>query len=39
MTETTIPVVTMTESAAKHIAEIIGEANPENKGLRIYITA
>ena len=27
----------MTESAARHIAEIIGEPNPENKGLRIYI--
>jgi iron-sulfur cluster assembly accessory protein len=37
MPETTLPAVSLTESAAGHIAEIIGEANPENKGLRIYI--
>lgn len=34
---TTLPAVTLTESAARHIAEIIGQPNPENKGLRIYI--
>ena len=27
----------MTESAARHIAEIIGNPNTENKGLRIYV--
>ncbi len=27
----------MTESAAKHIAEIIGTPNTEDKGLRIYV--
>ncbi len=37
MPETTLPAVTLTESAAHHVAEIIGEPNPENKGLRIYI--
>ena len=37
MTETTLPTVTLTEDAARHIAEIIGEPNPEGKGLRIYI--
>src|ERR1700677_5140143 len=37
MTETTLPAVSLTESAARHIAEIIGETNSENKGLRIYI--
>ncbi len=37
MTETTLPAVTLTEAAARHVAEIIGEPNPENKGLRIYI--
>jgi iron-sulfur cluster assembly accessory protein len=37
MTETTLPEVTLTEAAARHIAEIIGEPNAENKGLRIYI--
>ena len=37
MTATTLPAVTLTESAAKHIAEIIGQPNPEGKGLRIYI--
>ncbi len=37
MSATTLPAVTLTESAASHIAEIIGEPNPEGKGLRIYI--
>ena len=37
MTASTLPAVTLTEEAAKHIAEIIGESNPEGKGLRIYI--
>lgn len=37
MPETTLPAVSLTESAARHIAEIIGTPNPENKGLRIYI--
>ena len=37
MTATTLPAVTLTESAATHIAEIIGQPNPEDKGLRIYI--
>jgi len=37
MTATTLPAVTLTESAAEHIAEIIGPANPEGKGLRIFI--
>jgi len=37
MTATTLPAVTLTESAAQHIAEIIGQSNPEGKGLRIYI--
>ena len=37
MTATTLPAVDLTESAAKHIAEIIGEPNTEGKGLRIYV--
>ena len=37
MTETTLPAVTLTEDAARHVAEIIGEPNPETKGLRIYV--
>jgi iron-sulfur cluster assembly accessory protein len=37
MPEATLPAVTLTEEAARHVAEIIGEPNPENKGLRIYI--
>jgi len=37
MTDTTLPPVSLNESAAKHIAEIIGDPNPENKGLRIYV--
>jgi iron-sulfur cluster assembly accessory protein len=32
-----LPAVTLTEDAARHVGEIIGAANPENKGLRIYI--
>jgi len=37
MSTSTLPAVSLTESAAKHIAEILGQANPENKGLRIYV--
>jgi iron-sulfur cluster assembly protein len=37
MTDTTLPAVSLTESAARHIAEIIGATNSENKGLRIYV--
>jgi iron-sulfur cluster assembly accessory protein len=37
MPETTLPAVTLTEEAARHIAEIIGEPNAEGKGLRIYV--
>jgi iron-sulfur cluster assembly accessory protein len=37
MTDTTLPAVTMTEDAARHVAEIIGAPNSENKGLRIYV--
>ena len=37
MTETTLPAVSLTEDAARHVAEIIGETNPENMGLRIYV--
>jgi iron-sulfur cluster assembly accessory protein len=37
MTATTLPTVTLTEEAARHIAEIIGEPNAEGKGLRVYI--
>jgi iron-sulfur cluster assembly accessory protein len=37
MTATTLPAVSLTESAARHITEIIGESNPEGKGLRIYV--
>ena len=37
MTDTTLPAVTLTEPAARHVAEIIGESNPESKGLRIYV--
>ena len=37
MTATTLPPVTLTESAAQHISEIIGQSNPEQKGLRIFI--
>ena len=37
MSATTLPAVSLTEAAARHITEIIGEPNPENKGLRIYI--
>ncbi len=37
MTDTTLPTVSMTESAARHVAEIVGQTNPEGKGLRIFI--
>jgi iron-sulfur cluster assembly accessory protein len=37
MSTTTLPAVSLTESAARHVAEIIGEPNPAQKGLRIYI--
>lgn len=37
MVVTPLPAVSLTESAARHIAEIIGDANPEGKGLRIFI--
>src|ERR1700761_2602289 len=37
MTDTTLPAVTLTEDAARHVAEIIGQPNPEQKGLRIYV--
>lgn len=37
MSTPTLPAVTLTESAAGHIAEIIGQPNAEGKGLRIYI--
>ncbi len=34
---TTLPEVSLTEVAARHIADIIGTPNAEGKGLRIYI--
>jgi len=37
MTTTTLPAVSLTQEAAGHVAEIIGQANPEGKGLRIYV--
>jgi len=37
MTEAILPAVTLTEAAARHVAEIIGEPNSDLKGLRIYI--
>jgi iron-sulfur cluster assembly accessory protein len=38
MTATTsFPAISLTEEAARHVAEIIGSANPEDKGLRIFI--
>ena len=37
MTDTTLPAITLTEDAARHVAEIIGQPNSENKGLRIFI--
>ena len=37
MSTTTLPAVSLTESAAGHIAEIIGQPNTEGKGLRIYV--
>jgi iron-sulfur cluster assembly accessory protein len=33
----TLPGVSLTESAAQQVREIIGTANPEGKGLRIYV--
>jgi iron-sulfur cluster assembly accessory protein len=33
----TLPAVTLTENAARHVAEIIGQPNADGKGLRIYI--
>jgi iron-sulfur cluster assembly accessory protein len=32
-----LPSVDLTPDAARHVAEIIGPANPEEKGLRIFI--
>jgi iron-sulfur cluster assembly accessory protein len=32
-----LPAVSLTAEAARHVAEIIGTPNPENKGLRIFI--
>ena len=37
MSTTTLPAVSLTEAAAGHVAEIIGQSNPEGKGLRIYV--
>ena len=37
METTSLPAVSLTEEAARHIRDIVGESNPENKGLRIYI--
>ncbi len=37
MTTSTLPAVSLTETAAGHIAEIIGQPNIEGKGLRIYV--
>jgi iron-sulfur cluster assembly accessory protein len=37
MSTTTLPAVSLTEAAAGHIAEIIGQPNTEGKGLRIYV--
>jgi iron-sulfur cluster assembly protein len=34
---TSLPAVDLTADAAHHVAEIIGDANAEGKGLRIYI--
>ncbi len=33
----TLPAVSLTETAARHVADIIGQPNTENKGLRIFI--
>jgi len=37
MSTPTLPAVKLTEAAAGHIAEIIGQPNTEGKGLRIYV--
>jgi len=37
MTTSTLPAVSLTEAAAGHVAEIIGQPNTEGKGLRIYV--
>lgn len=37
MSTSTLPAVSLTETAAGHIAEIIGQPNSEGKGLRIYV--
>jgi iron-sulfur cluster assembly accessory protein len=37
MSTSTLPAVSLTETAAGHIAEIIGQPNTEGKGLRIYV--
>ena len=34
---TVLLAVSLTESAAKQVSEIIGQPNPEGKGLRIYV--
>jgi iron-sulfur cluster assembly accessory protein len=34
---TALPGVSLTEAAARQVSEIIGEPNPEGKGLRIYV--
>jgi iron-sulfur cluster assembly accessory protein len=36
-TRTTLPGVSLTEAAARQVAGIIGQPNPEDKGLRIYV--
>jgi iron-sulfur cluster assembly accessory protein len=36
-TRTTLPAVSLTEAAARQVSDIIGEPNPEGKGLRIYV--
>jgi iron-sulfur cluster assembly accessory protein len=34
---TTLPGVSLTEEAARHVGAIVGAPNPEGKGLRIFI--
>jgi iron-sulfur cluster assembly accessory protein len=34
---TPLPAISLTEEAARHVRALIGEPNPENKGLRVYI--
>src|ERR1700760_333067 len=36
-TTATLPAVSLTEEAARHIGTIVGQPNTENKGLRIFI--